>query len=119
MTTDTQQRLKEIKQSFRLMMDGATAQSMRNKGLDYHLNWGASQAMLRDKADEIGKDHDLAIALWKEDVRECKILATMVMPADTMEEDLSLRMDCFRRTLPTVVRLPCPLAPVYERTGTE
>ena len=73
MTTDTQQRLKEIKQSFRLMMDGATAQSMRNKGLDYHLNWGASQAMLRDKADEIGKDHDLA---------------TMVMPADTMEEDL-------------------------------
>ncbi len=88
MTTDTQQRLKEIKQSFRLMMDGVTAQSMRNKGLDYHLNWGASQAMLRDKADEIGKDHDLAIALWKEDVRECKILATMVMPADTMEEDL-------------------------------
>jgi hypothetical protein len=88
MTTDTQLRLKEIKQSFRLMMDGATAQSMRNKGLDYHLNWGASQAMLRDKADEIGEDHDLAIALWKEDVRECKILATMVMPADTMEEDL-------------------------------
>ena len=82
MTTDTQQRLKEIKQSFRLMMDGVTAQSMRNKGLDYHLNWGASQAMLRDKADEIGKDHDLAIALWKEDVRECKILATMLMPPD-------------------------------------
>ena len=87
-TTDTQQRLKEIKQSFRLMMDGATAQSMRDKGLDYHLNWGASQAMLREKAQEIGKDHDLAIALWKEDIRECKILATMVMPAETMEADL-------------------------------
>lgn len=88
MTAETQQRLKEIKQSFRLMMDGATAQSMRNKGVDYHLNWGASQTMLREKAREIGKDHELAIALWKEDVRECKILATMVMPADTMEEDL-------------------------------
>jgi hypothetical protein len=35
-------------------------------------------------ADELGKDYDLAIALWKEDVRECKILATMVMPADRM-----------------------------------
>lgn len=88
MTTDIQQRLKEIKQSFRLMMDGATAQSMRDKGLDYHLNWGASQSMLREKAQEIGKDHDLAIALWKEDIRECKILATMVMPAETMEADL-------------------------------
>jgi hypothetical protein len=26
--------------------------------------------------------YDLAIALWKENVRECKILATMLMPAD-------------------------------------
>jgi hypothetical protein len=28
--------------------------------------------------------YDLAIALWKENVRECKILATMLMPADKM-----------------------------------
>ena len=31
---DIQQKVKEIKQSFRQMMDGATAQSMRQKGLD-------------------------------------------------------------------------------------
>lgn len=78
----TQEKLKEIKQSFRLMMDGATAQSMRDKGLDYHVNWGASLPMLKLKAQEIGKDYDLAIALWKENVRECKILATLIMPAD-------------------------------------
>ena len=64
------------------MMDGKVAQSMRDKGLDYHLNWGATLPRLRDKADEIGKDYDLAIALWKENVRECKILATMIMPPD-------------------------------------
>jgi 3-methyladenine DNA glycosylase AlkD len=74
--------IKEIKQSFRLMMDGAVAQSMRDKGVNYHLNWGATLPRLREKADEIGKNYDLAIALWKENVRECKILATMIMPAD-------------------------------------
>jgi 3-methyladenine DNA glycosylase AlkD len=75
-------KIKEIKQSFRLMMDGSIVQSMRDKGVDYHLNWGATLPRLRQKADEIGKNYDLAIALWKENVRECKILATMIMPAD-------------------------------------
>lgn len=80
----TEERLKNIKQSFRLMMDGATAQSMRDKGVDYHLNWGASLPQLKAKAAEIGKDYELAIALWKENVRECKLLATLVMPAEKM-----------------------------------
>lgn len=74
--------MKEIKQSFRFMMDGAVAKSMRDKGLSYKLNWGATLPRLRQKADEIGYNYDLAIALWKEDVRECKILATMIMPPE-------------------------------------
>lgn len=74
------EQIKEIKQSFRLMMDGSIAQSMRDKGVDYHLNWGATLPRLREKAEEIGQNYDLAIALWKENVRECKILATMTMP---------------------------------------
>jgi 3-methyladenine DNA glycosylase AlkD len=75
-----EEQIKEIKRSFRQMMDGAVAQSMREKGVDYHLNWGATLPRLRAKADEIGPNYDLAIALWKENVRECKILATMIMP---------------------------------------
>ncbi len=81
-TADTAQRVKEIKQSFRLMMDGAVSQSMRSKGAAYSLNWGVTLPRLREKAQEIGIDYDLAIALWKENVRECKILATMLMPPD-------------------------------------
>ena len=81
-TNTISEQIKEIKQSFRLLMDGSIAQSMRNKGVDYHLNWGITSLRLREKADEIGKNYDLAIALWKEKVRECKILATMIMPAD-------------------------------------
>ena len=84
MNKEIQERVKEIKQSFRQLMDGRTAQSMRDKGLDYKFNWGASIPMLREKAEEIGKDYDLAIELWKADVRECKILATMIMPVERM-----------------------------------
>lgn len=75
-----EEQIKDIKRSFRQMMDGAVAQSMREKGVDYHLNWGATLPRLRAKADEIGPNYDLAVALWKENVRECKILATMIMP---------------------------------------
>ena len=79
---EVKEQVKLIKQSFRQMMDGSIAQSMRNKGVDYKLNWGATLPRLKDKAVEIGNNYDLAIALWKENVRECKILATMIMPSD-------------------------------------
>lgn len=78
------ERVQEIKRSFRLMMDGATSASMREKGLEYKLNWGASLIMLRQEAERIGQDYHLAIELWKEDIRECKILATMLMPPEEM-----------------------------------
>ena len=89
---DVNQIVKEIKQSFRQMMDGAVAQSMRDKGLNYHLNWGATLPRLREMAEEIvdskqltvKSQYSLAIALWKENVRECKILATILMPPDEM-----------------------------------
>ena len=79
-----EEQIKEIKQSFRQMMDGAVAKSMRDKGVDYKLNWGATLPRLKAMADEFGKNYDLAIALWKEKVRECKILATMIMPPEQM-----------------------------------
>ena len=96
---NTQEQVKEIKQSFRLMMDGSVAQSMREKGLDYHLNWGATLPRLKEKADEIGKNYDMAIALWKENVRECKILATMIMPAEQMLPEV---VDIWMEQTPTI-----------------
>ena len=57
MNEQLQQRVREIKQSFRQLMDGMTAQSMRDKGVEYKLNWGASIPMLRDMED-IGNDGD-------------------------------------------------------------
>ena len=51
-----QEKLKEIKQSLRLYMNGVTAQSLREKGLNYHLNWGASLQHLQEMAAEIRED---------------------------------------------------------------
>ena len=98
--------IKEIKQSFRLMMDGAVAQSMRDKGLNYHLNWGATLPRLQAKAEEIKfkdqssnlKVYDLAIALYKESVRECKILATMLMPPDEILPEV---VDIWQEQIPS------------------
>ena len=39
-------------------------------------------------AAEYGKNYELAIELWKEDIRECKILAMLIMPAERMDEEL-------------------------------
>jgi hypothetical protein len=84
MDKNIQEQIKEIKRSFRTLMDGATATSMRQKGLDYKLNWGVTLPRLKEMAVEIGQNYTLAIELWKENVRECKILATMIMPPKEM-----------------------------------
>ena len=82
MDENVKEKLKKIKQSFRLMMNGPASQSMREKGLNYKINWGVPIPSLKQMAKEYGKDYDLAIELFKEDIRECKILATMIMPPE-------------------------------------
>lgn len=89
MREETKEKIKEIKQSFRLLMNGTASHSMREKGLDYHLNWGVSFMDLKKMAEEIGQDYDLAIELWKEDIRECKILATLLMPPGRMPVEIA------------------------------
>lgn len=84
MIEETNNKVKEIKRSFRLMMNGVASQSMRQKGAEYQVNWGIGLVELRNMAAEYGKNYDLAIALWKENIRECKILATMIMPVEEM-----------------------------------
>ena len=73
----THQKLMKIKRSFRLLMNGPASQSMREKGIEYKINWGVPFIELKKMAIEYGKDYDLAIELWKENIRECKILAQL------------------------------------------
>ena len=88
-TIDLEGLHKEIKQSLRLLMNGVTAQSLRNKGADYHLNWGANLLHLKEMAKDYEPSSELAELLWKDDIRECKILASMLMPPEKFTEELA------------------------------
>lgn len=89
MEQDVQEKLRRIKSRFRLMMNGVASQSMREKGVTYKINWGIGLPELKGIAAEYGKDYGLAAELWKEDIRECKILATLIMPAGSMTPELA------------------------------
>ena len=86
---EIESKIKELKRGFRLVMNGPASQSMREKGLDYRLNWGVPFIQLKQMAADLPHDYDSAIALWQEDIRECKILATLLMPHDKMPEEVA------------------------------
>lgn len=82
--------VKKIKRSFRLFMNGVASSSMRDKGLEYKINWGILVTRLRDMAAQYAPSVALAERLWESDVRECKILATLLMPAERFSEPMAL-----------------------------
>lgn len=86
---DTHSKLMAIKQSFRLFMDGTTSRSMAQKGMGYKINWGVPFHELRKMAVPYTPDYELAIELWKENIRECKIMATLIMPPERMSPELA------------------------------
>lgn len=86
---DIQELLREIKTQLRLSMNGVVSQSMREKGLNYKLNFGVELPRIKIIASRYEKNHDLAQALWKENIRECKILAGMLQPTDTFYPEIA------------------------------
>ena len=86
---DLHEQLKDIKTQFRLAMNGAVSQSMREKGLVYKLNFGVELPRIKQIAARYEPNHELAQALWKEDIRECKILATLLQPVETFLPEIA------------------------------
>lgn len=64
-------------------MNGVLSQSLREKGLKYRLIFGVELPRLKEIASGYEQNHELAQALWKEDIRECKILAAYLQPTET------------------------------------
>ena len=77
-----QDELKEIRTQLRLAMNGVISTSMREKGIVYKLNFGVSLPEIKQIAATHKPDSELAAALWKEDIREFKILASLLQPVD-------------------------------------
>lgn len=86
---ELQDQLREIKSRFRLAMNGAASRSMREKGLDYRMNFGIELPRLKEIAVCYPKSHRLAQALWKEEIRESKILAGLLQPVEEFIPELA------------------------------
>lgn len=67
-------------QKVKRMMNGEAVASMQAKGVNYARNFGVAIPDLRQIAKQITPNADLASRLWKMDLREAKILATMLFP---------------------------------------
>ena len=76
-----QNELKEIRTQLRLA-NGVISTSMREKGIVYKLNFGVPLPEIKQIATTHKPDSELAAALWKEDIREFKILASFLQPVD-------------------------------------
>ena len=84
-----QEKVLDIKRKLRLSMNGVASSDMREAGIGYKLNFGVSLPELRRIASETEKDSELAVALWKEDIRECRILAALIYPQDQFMSDMA------------------------------
>lgn len=84
---ELQDALRDIRTKCRLAMNGIASTSMRERGLDYKLNFGLLQEQIKRIADEYEPNKLLAEALWIEETRELKILATILYPLDEFTEE--------------------------------
>jgi 3-methyladenine DNA glycosylase AlkD len=84
-----QETIREIKGKLRLFMNGVLSQSLREKGLQYKLIFGVELPRLKEIAAGYEQNHELAQALWNEDIRECKILAAYLQPTETFDAELA------------------------------
>ncbi|MBQ9386984.1 MAG: DNA alkylation repair protein [Bacteroidaceae bacterium] len=84
-----QEKVLDIKKKLRLNMNGVASTSMREAGIGYKLNFGVGLPQLKEIASETGKDPELAVELWKENIRECRILAALIYPEDKFMADLA------------------------------
>ena len=82
MTDHLHETTKKIKQSLRLSMNGIVSAHQRRQGLDYKINFGVEIPRLKEIAAEYPKSKELAAALWKENIRECKLLAIFLIPQE-------------------------------------
>lgn len=116
---EVQDIIRQIKSELRVSMNGIASTYMRENGMDYKLNFGVEIPRLKMIAEEFPCDHQLAQALWKENIRECKILAGMLQPISSFYPEIA---DIWMESIPnaeiaqhTVMNLFCKLPYASEK----
>lgn len=72
-----------------MAMNGIVSTSMREKGMKYRINFGLTLPLVRCIAESYTPNAELARHLWKEQVRESKMLATWLYPPDEMAPEIA------------------------------
>lgn len=72
--------IQDIKKELRAAMNGILSARMREAGAPYKLVFGVELPRLQSIATEFQPSRTLAQQLWNENIRECKLLAAMLMP---------------------------------------
>lgn len=79
--------IRNIRTDLRLAMNGVVSSSMRDKGVDYKMNFGVDVPRIKGIAEKYEPNAILAKELWQIDVRELKILSTMLYPLGEFKEE--------------------------------
>lgn len=82
--------ISKIKQKLMLSMNGIVSEQMEKNGIYYKQNFGVTIPRIKEIAAETEKNADLAERLWILDIRETKILSTLIEPVESMSIEKSL-----------------------------
>ncbi|MGN0233759.1 MAG: DNA alkylation repair protein [Bacteroidaceae bacterium] len=95
---NTEQEILNIKKDLRASMNGILSARMREAGLPYKLIFGVELPRLQTIASEYTPNRQLAQTLWNENIRETRLLACLLMPAEEFTHDLA---DIWGEEIPT------------------
>lgn len=85
---DDTSRMVALLGAVRKQMNGAVLDTLRYYGVDYGLNYGVAIHSLRETARETGRDDDFARFLYRQQVRELRIVALWIAePSRTTAAD--------------------------------
>ena len=84
---DIEGQVRQIKQKLRLAMNGVASKGMRDSGISYKLNFGVELPRIKEIAASFEKDEALSLRLWKENIRECKMLAALLYPTELFKTE--------------------------------
>lgn len=107
------EQVRHIKRSLRGRMNGPVSASMREKGLTYKVNFGVELPRLQQMAETFEHSYELAAALWKEDIRECRLLAGMLMPTERFDAELA---EVWVSQMRFVEEAECTVMHLFSRT---
>ena len=83
---DISDKVDQILKRLNKLMDGNVSAQMKDHGLEYKLNYGASLLWLRNLSEKYADNNELANRLWHRQIRETMLMATFIADAQTISK---------------------------------